>query len=102
MAVACKARSIMLRAPPMEKPLLVLVPKINLGQTLASHPTFWLYIPGVSKSIDFRLIDDNSETGEKIYQTNLKVESEPGIISFQWLCCTTFRGRNKISLVICF
>ena len=67
--------------PQMEKPLLALVPETNFGQTLAIHPTFWLYIPGYSKSIDFTLIDE--VTGDKIYQTNFNVESEQGIISLK-------------------
>ena len=37
----------------MKKPLLALIPQTNLGYTLASHPTFWLYIPGLSNSINF-------------------------------------------------
>ncbi|NEO55944.1 MAG: DUF928 domain-containing protein [Okeania sp. SIO3B5] len=67
--------------PQMDKPLLALVPQKNFGYTLASHPTFWLYIPGYSKSIDFTLIDDKTE--DKIYQTNFNVESERGIISLK-------------------
>ena len=67
--------------PQMEKPLLALVPQTNFGYTLASHPTFWLYIPGYSKSIDFTLIDE--ATGNKIYQTNFNVKSEQGIISLK-------------------
>jgi len=69
------------RCPQMEKPLLALVPQTNFGYTLGSNPTFWLYIPGYSKSIDFTLIDDKS--GNKIYQTKFNVESEQGIISLK-------------------
>jgi len=67
--------------PQMEQPLLALVPQTNLGRTLASHPTFWLYIPGYSKHIDFTLIDE--VTGDKIYRTKFNVEFEKGIISLK-------------------
>ena len=65
----------------MEKPFLALIPKTNSGYTLASHPTFWLYIPGLSDSIYFTLKD--KDTGEEIYQTKFNVESEQGIISLK-------------------
>ena len=65
----------------MEKPFLALIPKTNSGYTLASHPTFWLYIPALSDSIDFTLKD--KDTGEEIYQTKFNVESEQGIISLK-------------------
>ena len=67
--------------PQMKKPLLALIPQTNLGYTLASHPTFWLYIPGYSDSINFTLKD--KDTGEEIYQTKFNVESEEGIISLK-------------------
>ncbi|MDJ0519303.1 MAG: DUF928 domain-containing protein [Trichodesmium sp. MO_231.B1] len=67
--------------PQMEKPLLALIPQSNLGYTLASHPTFWLYIPGYSKSINFTLIDE--ATGKEIYQTKFNFEFERGIISLK-------------------
>ena len=67
--------------PQMEKPFLALVPQSNFGYTLASHPTFWLYIPGYSDSINFTLKDE--DTGEEIYQTKFNLESEQGIISLK-------------------
>ena len=65
----------------MEKPLLALIPQSNFGYTLASHPTFWLYLPGYNNSINFTLKDE--DTGKEIYQTKFNVESERGIISLK-------------------
>ncbi|GGA16275.1 DUF928 domain-containing protein [Okeania sp. KiyG1] len=65
--------------PPIEKPLLALVPQTNFGYTLVSNPTFWLCIPDDSKSINFTLMDE--ATKHKIYQTKFNIESERGIIS---------------------
>ena len=67
--------------PQMEKPFLALVPQSNFGYTLASYPTFWLYIPGYSQSINFALEDE--ATGKEIYGTKFNVKSERGIISLK-------------------
>ncbi|MGD1702339.1 DUF928 domain-containing protein [Dapis sp. BLCC M229] len=68
--------------PNDKKPFLVLIPaeQDNLG-TLASHPTFWLYIPR-SGSINF-VLKDRIERDKIIYETKFNVESEPGFISWQ-------------------
>ena len=67
--------------PNDKKPFLVLIPpKYDTVATLASHPTFWLYIPR-SGSINFVLKDFD---GNKIiYETKFNVESKPGFISWQ-------------------
>ncbi len=63
-----------------QKPFLVLIGE-EVG-TLASHPTFWLYIPR-SSSINFVLKDKNERGDKIIYETKFNVESEPGFISWQ-------------------
>lgn len=67
--------------PNDQKPFLVLIPaEQDPVATLASHPTFWLYIPR-SRSINFVLKDFD---GNKIiYETKFNVESKPGFISWQ-------------------
>ncbi|MGK7919690.1 MAG: DUF928 domain-containing protein, partial [Trichodesmium sp.] len=67
--------------PNDQKPFLVLIPaRQDTVATLASHPTFWLYIPR-SSSINFVLKDFD---GNKIiYETKFNVESKPGFISWQ-------------------
>ncbi|MGD1804399.1 DUF928 domain-containing protein [Dapis sp. BLCC M126] len=68
-----------------QKPFLVLIPD-ELVETLASHPTFWLYIPR-SSSIKFELFDKHQNflyKGDKpIYETKLNVQSEQGFISWK-------------------
>ncbi len=67
--------------PNDKKPFLVLLPsEQDTVGTLASNPTFWLYIPR-SSSINFVLKDFD---GNKIiYETKFNVESKPGFISWQ-------------------
>ncbi|MDJ0517495.1 MAG: DUF928 domain-containing protein [Trichodesmium sp. MO_231.B1] len=67
--------------PNDKKPFLVLIPpEYDTVATLASNPTFWLYIPR-SSSINFVLKDFD---GNKIiYETKFNVESKPGFISWQ-------------------
>ncbi|MGD1805353.1 DUF928 domain-containing protein [Dapis sp. BLCC M126] len=64
-----------------EKPFLVLIPtEQDTVDSLASHPTFWLYIPP-SSSIQFVLNDEIEQ--KKIYETKFNVESERGFISWK-------------------
>ncbi len=68
--------------PNDKKPFLVLIPpEYDTVATLASHPTFWLYIPR-SGSINF-VLQDKIEGNKIIYDTKFNVESEPGFISLQ-------------------
>ncbi len=68
--------------PNDKKPFLVLIPpEENAVATLATHPTFWLYIPR-SGSINF-VLKDRIESEKIIYETKFNVESEPGFISWQ-------------------
>ncbi|NES03225.1 MAG: DUF928 domain-containing protein [Okeania sp. SIO2F4] len=68
--------------PNDKKPFLVLIPaEQDPVATLASHPTFWLYIPR-SGSINF-VLKDYYESDKIIYETKFNVESKPGFISWQ-------------------
>ncbi|NEP62538.1 MAG: DUF928 domain-containing protein, partial [Symploca sp. SIO2G7] len=48
---------------PNSKPLKALIPKDNLGTTVAAHPTFWFYLPSILPETDaqarFVLLDEN-------------------------------------------
>lgn len=68
------------RCPQMKQPLLALVPQTNWGETLASHPTFWLYVPS-NGYMTFVLEDE--KTQKKVYKAKFDVESNAGIISFK-------------------
>ena len=43
--------------------LVSIMPRSNLGTTLASHPTFWFSMPETNgaKSVEFQLIDEANE-----------------------------------------
>ncbi|MEA5513614.1 DUF928 domain-containing protein [Nodularia sp. UHCC 0506] len=63
------------------KRLTSLIPPDKLGLTLATHPTFFWYIPVTSvKTARFLLLTDNSQ--KVVYETTLQLPNQPGIISF--------------------
>ncbi|MDJ0516302.1 MAG: DUF928 domain-containing protein [Trichodesmium sp. MO_231.B1] len=65
-----------------EKSFLALINESKKWErTLASHPSFWLYVPRSSGYITFNLVDNYSE--EQIYQTKFNIESEGGFINFK-------------------
>ncbi|MGD1804398.1 DUF928 domain-containing protein [Dapis sp. BLCC M126] len=68
--------------PNDKKPFLVVTPvNQETMATLASHPTFWLYIPR-SGNINF-VLQDKIEGDKIIYETKFNVASEPGFISWK-------------------
>ncbi|NES24491.1 MAG: DUF928 domain-containing protein [Symploca sp. SIO3E6] len=67
--------------PKQEKPFTALVPATNLGVTVAAYPTFWLYMPYRSGSVELVLEDE--DTKNRVYQTRFQVKDGAGIISFR-------------------
>ena len=68
--------------PVSDRPLTALVPKINLGLTTESHPTFWFYIPDEMASVDeakFTLLDD--ENNPIIYELSIELSETSGFVS---------------------
>ncbi|NEP12851.1 MAG: DUF928 domain-containing protein [Symploca sp. SIO2C1] len=64
------------------KPLTALVPKDNLGTTIAAHPTFWFYLPlGRSQTVTqvrFVLLNENQTP---ILVQKMTLPDAPGIVS---------------------
>ena len=62
--------------------LVSIMPRSNLGTTLASHPTFWFSMPETNgaKSVEFQLID---EANELVFATQVEVGDAAGLSSFQ-------------------
>ncbi len=57
-----------------------LLPSNQYGHTVASHPTFYVYLPTSSvKQVFFSIQDKNKQN---LYQTTLEVSGEGGILSF--------------------
>jgi hypothetical protein len=52
------------------------------GQTTASYPTFWFFIPATSPSTQLEFSLQN-EAGKDIYRTNIPVPSQAGVIGVQ-------------------
>ncbi|MCT7952932.1 DUF928 domain-containing protein [Ancylothrix sp. C2] len=60
---------------------LALIPATNLGKTVSERPTFWLYVPYASGSVEFVLEDEISK--KVVTKTTFDVKNGPGIISYQ-------------------
>ncbi|MBD2103988.1 DUF928 domain-containing protein [Leptolyngbya sp. FACHB-261] len=70
------------RCPRVNQPLTALIPSTNLALTVASHPTFWVYIPysaTPNNSVEFVLQD---EQYQDLYRAQLpEAFQSPGIVS---------------------
>jgi hypothetical protein len=66
--------------PETQKPFTALVPATNWGETVAEHPTFWLYVPYQSGSFELVLHDEENNQKDP-YRTKFQVTKGPGIIS---------------------
>lgn len=61
-----------------EIPLTALIPGNNRGLTVASHPSFFVYVPQTSaRQIYFSLKDENNVG---IYQATLPISGNPGVV----------------------
>jgi hypothetical protein len=68
--------------PETRKPFTALGPATNWGETVAEHPTFWLYVPYQSASVELVLYDEENNYTDP-YRTTFQVTEGPGIISFR-------------------
>lgn len=58
-----------------------LIPATNFGKTATEKPTFWLYSPYPSGSVELILEDEISK--EQVYQTTFEINNGPGIVSYR-------------------
>lgn len=56
--------------PISEIPFTALAPSTNWGETIASHPTFWLYLPYAASSIELSLSEEGQQ--QTVYQTSFQ------------------------------
>jgi hypothetical protein len=68
--------------PVAKKPFTTLVPATNWGETVAEHPTFWLYVPYQSGSVELVLHDEENNYTDP-YRTTFQVMKGPGIVSLR-------------------
>jgi len=63
-----------------EKPLTALIPKTQLGLTVAKYPTFFIYVPQASEQTAvFTLLDEDNKI---VYETQVTLPSQAGVVSF--------------------
>ena len=62
------------------KPLTALIPKTQLGLTVAKYPTFFIYVPQTSEQTAvFTLLDEDNKI---VYETRVTLPSQSGVVSF--------------------
>lgn len=62
------------------KPLTALIPKTQLGLTVAEYPTFFINVPQASEQTgEFTLLDEDDKI---VYETRLTLPSRAGVVSF--------------------
>lgn len=68
--------------PTLETPFTAISPSAtNWGETLDAHPTFWLYIPETTGTLEFILINETNPSAAP-YRTTFEVASQAGIQGF--------------------
>ncbi|MEB3339238.1 DUF928 domain-containing protein [Okeania sp.] len=61
--------------------LTAVMPENNIGTTVSSHPTVYLYVPKTNKqNAEFVLYDLTNENIDPIYETNISLPQSAGII----------------------
>ncbi|MEB3277597.1 MAG: DUF928 domain-containing protein [Lyngbya sp.] len=68
------------QSPNQSQKLTALIPTTNWGETIAAHPTFWLYIPTRPAAVEFLLTEEDSE--KVVYEGKFPITQGPGIVSF--------------------
>ncbi|HEY9604036.1 MAG TPA: DUF928 domain-containing protein [Allocoleopsis sp.] len=62
------------------KPLTALIPKTQLGLTMAKYPTFFIYVPQSSEHMAvFTLLDEDNKI---VYETRVTLPNQAGVVSF--------------------
>ncbi len=62
------------------KSLTALIPKTQLGLTVAEYPTFFIYVPQASEQTGvFTLLDEDNKI---VYETRVTLPSQAGVVSF--------------------
>ncbi len=64
-----------------QKPITALIPTTNWGETIAAHPTFWLYIPISSAAMELVLREEGND--DVVYEVKFPITQGPGIVSFR-------------------
>lgn len=82
-----KVASILEQTPPLAEPTTaeawptILTPTDAKGLTIASHPTFLVYIPETTaKNLEFALVDITQKGEQIIYQMQMPIMQKPGIV----------------------
>lgn len=56
--------------PTSEIPFTAIAPATNWGETIASHPTFWLYLPYAASSVELTLSEEGQQ--QTVYRTSFE------------------------------
>ena len=79
-----------------EEPLIALVPDINLGRSLSSHPTLWFYVPYGSELFtkgSFVLVDEDHN--DVLHPLDFTLDNTPGFVGVRLPKSASFIETNK-------
>lgn len=68
--------------PPIDPPVTALMPATNWGKTVASHPTFWFYVPYSPQEAPAGEFVLQEEKGKDVYRIPFTLPKTPGFVSF--------------------
>lgn len=69
--------------PQMEKSVGAVKATLVWGTTIASHPTFWFYLPDSNSSLQLVEFVLQDEQNNDIYRTPVSLPQKPGVVSVQ-------------------
>ncbi len=68
---------------PVNTPLTALIPKSHFGKTIASHPTFWVYVPYSTQEPLVGEFVLQTENRQDVYRVPFTLNGTPGLVPIQ-------------------
>lgn len=67
--------------PSVKVPLTALMPSSNSGNTISSHPSFWIYVPYIPKETPIGEFVLQDKSREDVYRADFTPLNTPGLVS---------------------
>lgn len=68
---------------PVNTPLTALIPQSHWGKTIASHPTFWVYVPYSAQETPVGEFVLQNENRQDVYRVPFTLNGTPGLVPVQ-------------------
>lgn len=67
--------------PSVDVPLTALVPQSNIGDTITSYPTFWIYVPYTANQAPIGEFSLQDQERNDVYRAEFTLPAKPGLVS---------------------